>query len=68
MGIELSRRKSGIILISLEGIKEEKSFRLGILASNNESKNEALLMGLRMLRQVGAKKVQVHYDSLLVVS
>ena len=40
----------GIILISLKGIKVEKSFRLGFLASNNEVEYEALFVGLRMSR------------------
>ena len=40
----------GIILISLEGIKVEKSLRLGFPASNNEAEYEAFLAGLRMFR------------------
>lgn len=59
---------AGILLISPEGIRVEKSFRLGFPASNNEVEYEALLAGLRMSRQVGAKRVQVHYDSWLVFS
>ena len=46
----------------------EKSFRLGFLVSNNEAEYEALLAGLRMSRQVGVDRVQLHYDSWLVVS
>ena len=38
----------GIILISPEGIRVEKSFRLNFLTSNNEAEYEALLVGLRM--------------------
>ena len=58
----------GIILISPEGVIVEKSFRLGFPASNNEAEYEALLVGLRMSRQVGVDKVQLHCDSRLVVS
>ena len=58
----------GIILISLEGIRVEKSFRLGFPASNNEVEYEALLVGLRMSRQIGANMIQLHCDSWLVVS
>jgi len=47
-GIELLRTGAGIILISPEGIKVEKSFRLGFSTSNNEAEYEALLAGLRM--------------------
>lgn len=57
-----------IILISLEGIKMEKSFRLGFPTFNNEVEYEALLTGLRMSKQVGEDRVQLYCDSRLVVS
>ena len=47
----------GIILISPEGIRVEKSFRLNFLTSNNEAEYEALLTGLKISRQVGADRV-----------
>lgn len=52
-----------IILISPEGIRVEKWFRLGFLASNIEAEYEALLEGLKMSRQVRADRVKVHCDS-----
>ena len=58
----------GIILISPEGIRVEKSFRLGFPSPNNEAEYEALLAGLRMLKQIGANRVQLYCDSRLVVS
>lgn len=58
----------GIILISLEGIRMEKSFRLGFPTFNNEVEYEALLAGLRMSKQVGEDRVQLYCDSRLVVS
>ena len=58
----------GIILIYSEGIRVEKSFRLGFLASNNEAEYETLLARLRMSRQVGVDKVKLYCDSWLVVS
>lgn len=62
----------GIILISLEGIRMEKSFRLGFPTFNNEVEYEALLAGLlaglRMSKQVGEDRVQLYWDSRLVVS
>ena len=57
-----------IILISLKGIRVEKSFWLGFHVSNNEAKYEALLMGLRMSKQIGEDRVQLYCDSWLVVS
>lgn len=53
----------GIILISSEGIRVEKSFRLGFPISNNEEEYEALLVGLRMSKQIGAERVQLYCDS-----
>lgn len=58
----------GIILISLEGIRMEKSFRLGFPTFNNEVEYEALLAGLRMSKQVGEDRVQLYCDSRLFVS
>ena len=46
----------------------EKSFRLGFLMSNNEAEYETLLVRVRMSRQVGVDRAQLHCDSQLVVS
>ena len=42
-------RGSGVkvLLVSPEGIRVEKSLRLGFQASNNEAKYEALIVGLQ---------------------
>ena len=60
--------KAGIVVITPEGIKLEHSFRLGFKAFNNEVKYEALLVGLRVVLDLGAKKVKVYSDSRLVVN
>ena len=39
----------GIVLITLEKLVMEKSLRLGFLATNNETKYEALLAGVAMV-------------------
>ena len=57
-----------IILISPEGIRVMKSFQLGFPTSNNEIEYEALLVGLRMSKQIGANRVQLYCDSRLVLS
>ncbi|XP_075669848.1 uncharacterized protein LOC142639574 [Castanea sativa] len=59
---------AGIVAITLEGIKLEHSFRLGFRAFNNEAEYEALLAGLRVVSDLGAKKVVVYSDSCLVVN
>lgn len=45
----------GIIMISLERIRVEKSFRVGFQASNNEAEYETLLMGLQTFKQIKVK-------------
>ena len=47
----------GLILVSLEKITIEKSLRLGFSAINNETKYEALLMGMTMVQRMGGKAV-----------
>lgn len=43
----------GIVLITSEKLVMEKSLRLGFLATNNEAKYEALLVGMAMVNQLG---------------
>ena len=59
---------AGIVIITLEGIKLEHSFRLGFKASNNEAEYEALLAELRAVLDLGAREVKVYSDSRLVVN
>ena len=62
------RVRTVIMVITLEGIKLEHSFRLGFKASNNEIEYEALLARLRVVLDPGAKEVKVYSDSRLVVN
>ena len=57
----------GLILVSLEKITIEKSLRLGFSAINNETKYEALLMGMTMVQRMGEKVVEIFSDLRLVV-
>ena len=59
---------AGIVVITPERIKLEHSFRLGFKASNNEAEYEALLAGLRVVSDLGAKEVEVYSASRLVVN
>nr|XP_023900124.1 uncharacterized protein LOC112011998 [Quercus suber] len=59
---------AGIVIFSPEGIRLEHSFRLGFKASNNEAEYEALLAGLRTALKLGARNVEIHLDSWLVVN
>ena len=59
---------AGIVIITLEWIRVEHSFRLGFKASNNEAKYEALLTGLRVVLNLGAREVEIYSNSRLVVN
>nr|XP_023885168.1 uncharacterized protein LOC111997322 [Quercus suber] len=59
---------AGIVIFSPEGLRLEHSFRLGFKASNNEAEYEALIAGLRAALKLGARSVEIHSDSRLVVS
>ena len=59
---------AGIVIITLEGIRLEQFLRLAFRASNNEAEYEALLAGLKAVRDVGAREVKVYLDSRLVVN
>ena len=57
----------GLVLISPERIKIEKSLRLGFSVSNNEAEYEALLIGMIMVQKLGGKIVDVFSNLRLVV-
>ena len=57
----------GLVLTSPEGITIEKSLRLGFLATNNETKYEALSVGMTMVQKLGGKAIKFFFDSKLVV-
>ena len=57
-----------VVMVSLEGIRVEKSLRLGFRASNIEAKYEALIAGLQAAQELGAKEVEVVSNSRLVLS
>nr|XP_043613766.1 uncharacterized protein LOC122585704 [Erigeron canadensis] len=59
---------AGLILIDPEEIEYTYALRFNFPASNNEAEYEALLAGLRMLKQMGVKKIQVFVDSQLVAN
>jgi ribonuclease HI len=60
--------RAGVILVSPERLVLEQIVRLGFLATNNEAKYEALLIGLRSAIRLGADRLRVFCDSQLVVN
>ena len=57
----------GLVLVSPKQITNEKSLRLGFLASNNEAEYEVLLEGMSMVQRMGGKAVKMFSDSRLAV-
>ena len=57
----------GLVLVSPERITIQKSLRLNFSATNNETKYEALLIGMMMVQKMGGKVVGFFSDSKLVV-
>ena len=57
-----------IVIITLEGVWLEHSSRLGFRASNNEAEYETLLIGMRIVLDMGAQEVEFYSDSQLVVN
>ena len=53
------RAEAGIVIITLEGIRLEHSFKLGFKASNNEAEYEAFLVGLRTVLCLGTQDVEI---------
>ena len=60
--------KAEIVIITLEGILLEHSFRLGFNASNNEAEYETLLARLRAVSRLEARDVEIYSDSRLIVN
>ena len=58
----------GLILITPEGHRIHCTLRFDFSASNNEAEYEALLVGLRLTRDVKVVTVDIYSDSKLVVN
>ena len=57
-----------IVIIALEGIRLEHSFRMRFKASNNEAEYKALLVGLKTVLGIGARDIEAYSDSRMVVN
>ena len=56
------------MLVSPEGLVLEQAVRLKFSTSNNEAEYEALLIGLKTAKKLGANHLQVFCDSQLVAN
>ena len=58
----------GIVLVSPRGVTFEMSFPIEAIAANNQAEYQALLKGVRLLREIRADAVEIFGDSMLVVN
>ncbi|XP_050217512.1 uncharacterized protein LOC126668350 [Mercurialis annua] len=58
---------AGIVIISPSGARFKISCSLTFKCTNNQAEYEALILGLEILMELGAKLIQVWGDSLLVI-
>ena len=65
-----NQNRSGIVvlLISPKGTYIPFSGRLNFPATNNATKYEACIMGLRAVLGLGVKELEVYGDSALIIS
>jgi len=56
----------GIILEGLDNVTLEQALKLNFKVSNNQVEYEALIVGLKLANEVGAKKLRCYIDSQLV--
>ena len=58
----------GIVLVSPESVRLERSLRLGFRLSNNKAEYEALIVGLKVAKKLDAEMIEIFSNSHLVVS
>ncbi|XP_057518009.1 uncharacterized protein LOC130798929 [Amaranthus tricolor] len=58
---------AGLLIVSSAGVRMERAVRFEFAASNNEAEYEALLMGLKICHEAGAKVLSTFSDSQLIV-
>ena len=58
----------GIVLVSPQGATFELSFPIEVTANNNQAKYQAILKGIRLLREIRADAVEIFGDSMLVIN
>ncbi|KAM2134575.1 hypothetical protein ACFX1R_004581 [Malus domestica] len=59
---------AGLVLTTLDKVANEYVLRFKFNASNNEAEYEALIVGLRLAKHLGVKRIDIFSDSQLVVN
>ena len=57
-----------MVITSLKEVDEKFMYRLDIQCSNNQSKYEALIISLKILKSLDVKTVHIVGDSQLVIN
>ncbi|GKE27712.1 reverse transcriptase domain-containing protein [Tanacetum coccineum] len=60
--------RAGLILTNPEGVEFTYALRFRIEATNNEVEYEALIAGLRIVKEIGIRNLQANVDSRLVAN
>jgi ribonuclease HI len=56
-----------MVIVSPDNTITKCKFRINQFCSNNEAKYEALITGLKILLELGAKSIEINGDSKLVL-
>ena len=59
---------AGTVITSHEGVDKKFMYRLDVQCSNNQAEYEALIIGLKLLKSLDVKTVQIMRDSQLVIN
>lgn len=59
---------AGVILITPEGRRFSYALRLSFKATNNEAEYEAMIIGLKLAREIGISEISIHSASQLVLN
>ena len=64
----INRSGIGLVLTSPEGDMIQQAIWYGFKATNNKAEYEALITRLNLAKDMGIKKLDIHFDSQLVVN
>lgn len=67
MGLLTLGSGNGLILTNLERIVTKNSLLFGFKVSNNEAKYEALVTGLKIIKDLEVQYLKIYNDSQLVI-
>ena len=57
------KSSTNLILTSFEGFNTEQVLRFNFNTSNNDAKYKAIIVGLKMVKELGVRKLKIFIDS-----